>query len=136
MGQTDGKAKLNSYLNIRNFAGTVLIQKKDRMFAVEYVLPPAALSLDFIFRKPALASITNIYVLPFTQAVWLATVVLIFILAAALIIASFWEMKIVSFNVFITVFSMVMSRRIRSLILESEGCRYFSTLAPVTDDYS
>nr|AXY83444.1 putative ionotropic receptor 3 [Conopomorpha sinensis] len=72
-----------------DFSSTVLIMMRSRLSAVEYILPPAPLEANFVFKKPSLAAVTNIYVLPFSRGVWVALCVLMTVAAVTLFAVSF-----------------------------------------------
>ncbi|KAG7303592.1 hypothetical protein JYU34_012121 [Plutella xylostella] len=76
------------------FAATSMFVIKDRMDVVNYVTAPSpGGTLLFIFKKPPLATVANIYALPFSRGVWYSLLALITVSAVALTIASFGETR-------------------------------------------
>ncbi|XP_047999378.1 glutamate receptor 3-like [Leguminivora glycinivorella] len=74
-----------------DIAGSCMIAQKERVKHVNYVLAPSKIEAMFVFKKPSLASVTNIYVLPFGIGVWMSTVVLIVLSTATLFLSYFGE---------------------------------------------
>nr|AXF48857.1 ionotropic receptor IR26 [Lobesia botrana] len=74
-----------------DISGSVMIPTKERSQYLNFVIPPAPIEAMFIFKKPALASVTNIYVLPFSIGVWLSLFVLIFASSLTLFLAYYQE---------------------------------------------
>ncbi|XP_063388458.1 glutamate receptor 3-like [Cydia fagiglandana] len=85
----DGRADL---------AGSCMIAQKERVKYVNYFLAPSKIEAMFVFKKPALASVTNIYVLPFDVGVWISTVLLIIISSFTLFLSSFGEDRMKNYN--------------------------------------
>ncbi|GBP41524.1 hypothetical protein EVAR_20329_1 [Eumeta japonica] len=65
----------------------------DRLKILEYVASPGPLTATFIFRRPALAAIGNIYLQPFSSGVWMATGVLLLISVMMLFFTTYMEPK-------------------------------------------
>nr|AXY83435.1 putative ionotropic receptor 5 [Conopomorpha sinensis] len=74
-----------------HFSVVMFFMTKERMNAVEYVVSPSRVSVIMLFRKPSLASVTNIYSLPFHIGVWLAVMSLTFVSSVALTGSTYWE---------------------------------------------
>lgn len=64
---------------------------KERMGVIEYIGTIGSTAIQFVFREPPLALLSNIFTLPFTGAVWLAIFICILACALFLYIASKWE---------------------------------------------
>ncbi|XP_030031153.2 ionotropic receptor 75a-like [Manduca sexta] len=74
--------------------GTNCVLFKDRLDMITYTDLVAPMRMRFVFRQPPLAYVTNIFALPFSSGVWLAIAVCSMVSAAALYLASIWEVKI------------------------------------------
>ncbi|KAI8442336.1 hypothetical protein MSG28_005867 [Choristoneura fumiferana] len=74
-----------------DLSGSVMIPTIERSRYMNFVLPPAPVEAKFIFRKPALASVTNIYVLPFSIGVWMFLLVLILVSTLTLFLSYYRE---------------------------------------------
>ncbi|XP_063368785.1 glutamate receptor 3-like [Cydia amplana] len=81
-----------------DIAGSGMMVQKERVKYLNYVLPPSKIEAMFVFKKPALASVTNIYVLPFGVGVWISTVVLIIISTSTLFLSYFGEDRMKNYD--------------------------------------
>lgn len=104
----------------------------ERTDVIDYIAPAVSTALQFVFKEPPLAFISNIFTLPFTGAVWLAILICVLACALFLYIACKWEasMGMVSaFDISIVTFSCGNSKLRHHLlphtlkIIMTLGCR-------------
>ncbi|XP_063541618.1 glutamate receptor 3-like isoform X2 [Cydia strobilella] len=81
-----------------DIAGSCMIAQRERIKYLNYVLTPSKIEAMFVFKKPALASVTNIYVLPFGVGVWISIVVLIIISTFTLFLSYFGEDRMKNYD--------------------------------------
>lgn len=60
----------------------------DRVTIIDYIAMTTPTKSKFVFRRPKLSYITNIFTLPFNDDVWIATIVLSIILTLAIYFAT------------------------------------------------
>nr|AXF48850.1 ionotropic receptor IR19 [Lobesia botrana] len=71
--------------------GTLMIFTQERMRNIDYIAMIGSTAVRFVFREPPLAYVSNIYALPFTGAVWLASFICVLACALFMYITSKWE---------------------------------------------
>ncbi|XP_052755800.1 glutamate receptor U1-like [Galleria mellonella] len=71
--------------------GTMALLTADRLEVIDYIAMVGSTGVKFVFRKPPLSNVSNIFTLPFTMDVWLAILVCVLGCALFLYITSKWE---------------------------------------------
>nr|AOG12852.1 ionotropic receptor [Eogystia hippophaecolus] len=91
-GQWSGM--VDDLLSGRADVGTNLLMTVDRLDVITYTEGLSPYRVRFIFRQPPLSYVANIFSLPFSSGVWIATVVCAIVSTIALYLASKWEVAI------------------------------------------
>ncbi|XP_071453249.1 ionotropic receptor 75a-like [Hetaerina americana] len=73
-----------------DLGATGMLFKEDRLLVMDYVGETYKFRASILFRQPSLASITNIFLLPFSTGVWLCALLMLAITVVALTL----EMKV------------------------------------------
>ncbi|XP_076375130.1 ionotropic receptor 75a-like [Megalopta genalis] len=74
-----------------DIGGTGMFIVKERLGVVEYVQLYTQMRWAFIFRKPLLSSVSNIFTLPFHRSVWHAIGVFLLVVLVMLVLSTKWE---------------------------------------------
>ncbi|XP_044003996.1 glutamate receptor ionotropic, kainate 2-like, partial [Aphidius gifuensis] len=72
--------------------GTFLIP--ERIGVVDYVQLYTPTGSKFLFRRPPLSYVSNLFTLPFSRSVWLAIVIFLFLVCCLLFITMKWEFNL------------------------------------------
>lgn len=72
-------------------SGTPLFFTKDRVSVIEYIAMTTPTRSKFVFRKPKLSYVTNVYTLPFHWTVWTSSFALILLAIVLLYFVVKWE---------------------------------------------
>lgn len=71
-------------INRIQFIGTPLFLTSDRVAIIDYIAMTTPTKSKFVFRRPKLSYVTNIFTLPFHDDVWIAIIALSVLLAVAI----------------------------------------------------
>ncbi|XP_012224741.2 probable glutamate receptor [Linepithema humile] len=74
-----------------DMAGTTMYMLHDRLHIVTYVQLYTRTRALFVFRRPLLSTVKNIFTLPFEQRVWIAIAVFLFLVSCFLYLSMQWE---------------------------------------------
>ncbi|KAJ8913436.1 hypothetical protein NQ315_017180 [Exocentrus adspersus] len=93
-GRFDGMAE-DIYEERSDLSGSYLILSEDRQRIMEFLKPTETFAAQarFILKKPAMSYIENIYYMTFTYKVWIASLVILGVMAVSLYVLLNWEVK-------------------------------------------
>ncbi|XP_067005102.2 ionotropic receptor 75a-like [Anabrus simplex] len=74
-----------------DIGATALFFTADRLPILDYIALTTPTRAAFLFRQPPLSYVSNIFTLPFTTSVWVASAVLVFVSAVMLYMTTVWE---------------------------------------------
>ncbi|XP_068992023.1 ionotropic receptor 75a-like isoform X1 [Neodiprion pinetum] len=74
-----------------DLGGTALFFTKERIDVIQYISLYTPTRAKFIFRRPSLSYVSNVFVLPFRPTVWIASMVFIILVSVLLYVAWKWE---------------------------------------------
>jgi hypothetical protein len=62
----------------------MLFMTANRIPIIDYFCVKSPSSVQFLFRQPALSTVSNIYIMPFTNSVWCSVALLVFVCSVAI----------------------------------------------------
>uniref|UniRef100_A0A6P7G0D5 Glutamate receptor 4-like isoform X2 n=1 Tax=Diabrotica virgifera virgifera TaxID=50390 RepID=A0A6P7G0D5_DIAVI len=71
--------------------GNSLFISLDKIETIDFLVPCCPFSLKFILRAPPLTYVSNLFILPFDQYVWLSCVILLIIMCNMAYLIALWE---------------------------------------------
>ncbi|KAJ8675667.1 hypothetical protein QAD02_011453 [Eretmocerus hayati] len=91
-GSYDG---MTGYLHRKEIdvSGSSLIFLHERLEAAQFIGLSYPTRLVFIFREPPLSFENNLYILPFSRSLWMATGILLALILVALILSTKWDWR-------------------------------------------
>ncbi|XP_046744265.1 probable glutamate receptor [Diprion similis] len=74
-----------------DLGGTALFFTQERTDVIQYISLYTPTRAKFIFRRPPLSYVSNVFVLPFRPTVWIASIVFLILVSVLLYVAWKWE---------------------------------------------